>query len=1022
MPFLAPLIVGALVLLVIVGAALGLLAYIRQGELSRRIERLESELRLAQRAPPPSSVHAPPPPAPAPLPQAAPRESMREPAARDWSSAAATTGEPPPIVTAAPAPLPPTPVPISPRVEPQPTRVEPPPPRVESPPFPAPKPRFEWERWLGVRGAAVLGGIFLAITGLLFFQYSIEQGWITPELRVILGTVVGIACMIGAVPLRRRGYRLTADAITSGGAIILYAAFWAAHAHFDIVSLGVSFALMAAVTVACCWLAYRNSSQLIAVLGLAGGFATPLVLASEKDHPVGLFGYVLLLNLGFLFVAQKRRWPAIGLVGLLGTVLIEALWSADRLGPETYAIALVVVGVFALLFVAAASFQPTSDRPRWLASQVGALLLPFAFAIYFAQHADVGWHVYPLVLLSALLAVAAGWMARKQDAPWLPAGASAGSVGVVLTWILSNDLETARAWELAICSAVLAAVYHVFCELRPKDSPRREETERGHALAAAACAAGLLIALVIAAGKTGDVGLWPWIAGALALALLLCRQGALREQWIQPALASAGTGLLWVVWTTENASDFFDGRIVPGKMFPEPAVHLALAIGLSAVFLLAALARRAPEGRRWACWSASVFPLFAFLAIATSRVALDETPILALVAMGILGVAIAAAATASKTGLQLGLAVFVTALAQDSWSDSRLDGLGQEGRLLEVLAVLGASAVLFLAWPFLARARWRESRSVWRFAALSALLWFPSVKEVFERHFGDAAIGLLPLALALPAGACAWKLLREPAEPRSPVDTGRVWYSAAALWLLSMVLPLQVGRDWGTVALALFALALVGLWKRFDRPALKYAAIVLLGIATFALGFAEIGSPYERLDARVWNGHAWDHLVPALAAIAAGLWLKPLELERVRPAERALYPRPIPIGAVLASLAGAFLIFVWLNVAIFNAFAEGEWFRLELERLPARDMWVSIAWALYALGLLVLGVRRRASGPRWVSLGLLLLTIGKVFLFDLGNLQGLHRVASFLGLAVCLLLVSLLYQRFVFGRKGAPAS
>ncbi|MCH2105971.1 MAG: DUF2339 domain-containing protein, partial [Planctomycetes bacterium] len=51
---------------------------------------------------------------------------------------------------------------------------------------------------------------------------------------------------------------------------------------------------------------------------------------------------------------------------------------------------------------------------------------------------------------------------------------------------------------------------------------------------------------------------------------------------------------------------------------------------------------------------------------------------------------------------------------------------------------------------------------------------------------------------------------------------------------------------------------------------------------------------------------------------------------------------------------------------------------------------------------------------RWASLAFLFATIVKVFLFDLGNLEGLQRVGSFLGLAVCLIVVSLFYSRFVF--------
>jgi uncharacterized membrane protein len=92
---------------------------------------------------------------------------------------------------------------------------------------------------------------------------------------------------------------------------------------------------------------------------------------------------------------------------------------------------------------------------------------------------------------------------------------------------------------------------------------------------------------------------------------------------------------------------------------------------------------------------------------------------------------------------------------------------------------------------------------------------------------------------------------------------------------------------------------------------------------------------------------------------------------------------------------------------------------VSFERLPARDLTTSLAWAIYALVLLALGVGRRSIGLRWVSLGLLLVTIAKVFLHDLGELRDLYRVASLLGLAVSLILVSLAYQRFVFREAAA---
>jgi uncharacterized membrane protein len=62
-------------------------------------------------------------------------------------------------------------------------------------------------------------------------------------------------------------------------------------------------------------------------------------------------------------------------------------------------------------------------------------------------------------------------------------------------------------------------------------------------------------------------------------------------------------------------------------------------------------------------------------------------------------------------------------------------------------------------------------------------------------------------------------------------------------------------------------------------------------------------------------------------------------------------------------------------------------------------------------------MHRDIQGLRWISLAFLLVTIVKVFLYDLGHLQDLYRVASLVGLAV-----SLLYQRFVLRSSRGDAT
>ena len=75
-------------------------------------------------------------------------------------------------------------------------------------------------------------------------------------------------------------------------------------------------------------------------------------------------------------------------------------------------------------------------------------------------------------------------------------------------------------------------------------------------------------------------------------------------------------------------------------------------------------------------------------------------------------------------------------------------------------------------------------------------------------------------------------------------------------------------------------------------------------------------------------------------------------------------------------------------------------------------MTYSIAWALFALVLLVPGLIKRIAPARYAALGLLGVTLLKLFFHDLAKLAQLYRVGALLGVAVIAIVASFLYQRF----------
>lgn len=83
--------------------------------------------------------------------------------------------------------------------------------------------------------------------------------------------------------------------------------------------------------------------------------------------------------------------------------------------------------------------------------------------------------------------------------------------------------------------------------------------------------------------------------------------------------------------------------------------------------------------------------------------------------------------------------------------------------------------------------------------------------------------------------------------------------------------------------------------------------------------------------------------------------------------------------------------------------------------LQLEDEWVTVGWACFAVGLLVAGIAVRSRPGRIAAIALLAVTVVKGFLLDLGRLDGLYRVASFVGLAVSLALV---LQRFALSERS----
>lgn len=208
--------------------------------------------------------------------------------------------------------------------------------------------------------------VFLGVT--FFLKYAVDQNLIGTTGRVLIGAAIGVAFLIGGERLRRR-YANYAYGLTGGGIAVLYATIWfASFKRYDLLPATVAFGLMAAVTATASLLAARYSALPIAVLGLIGGFLTPILLSTGVDNEAGLFTYIALLDLGVLALAYSKQWRSLNYLSFIATVLMFAAWMDEWYAPEKLWTTVLFLTVFFVIFaLLAVLYNVVNRRPTgWL--------------------------------------------------------------------------------------------------------------------------------------------------------------------------------------------------------------------------------------------------------------------------------------------------------------------------------------------------------------------------------------------------------------------------------------------------------------------------------------------------------------------------------------------------------------------------------------------------------------------------------------------------------------------------------
>jgi uncharacterized membrane protein len=396
------------------------------------------------------------------------------------------------------------------------------PPSPPPPPKP-PAPSFDWENLVGGKLFPAVAGIALVIAAVSFLRYSIQEGWLQPPVRVLIGLAVATALLVVCEMKAARRYPTIANALDAAAIAILFATFFAAHALWNLIPAVVTFALLAAVTALAVLLSIRRESLFIAVLGLVGGFATPALLSTGENRPIPLFAYLVLLNVGLAWVAYRQVWPVLTVLTLVLTTFYQWVWVYKFLSANDLSLALGIFAIFPVLSVSALLFgrrgrtAATPGEGIFENTTMVSAALPLAFAGYLAVVPAYGGH--PILLFGFLLLVDAGLFAISA-ALGRSGPHAIGALMTVFIWaVWLTTSYRPGDWAIALSFVSAFSALYLFA---PTTAGWFRRSLTGSAARAVHAASALLFVFpVIARIDPAAASPWP-IFGVLLVLVALC--------------------------------------------------------------------------------------------------------------------------------------------------------------------------------------------------------------------------------------------------------------------------------------------------------------------------------------------------------------------------------------------------------------------------------------------------------------------------------------------------------------------
>lgn len=194
---------------------------------------------------------------------------------------------------------------------------------------------LNFEEKIGARWFSIIGIITLVLGLAIGVKYAIDKELINETTRLVLGYLSG-TLILGLALLYKKKYEVFSAVLLSGAMSVMYYTTYVGYSHYHFYQAPAAFIIMAVFTGFTVLAAHVYNYEIIALIGLVGGYAIPPLLSTGSGEIQYMFGFMLILNLGVLVLSFKKYWKFVNHVAYALSWLIFSAWMDSSYNAENY--------------------------------------------------------------------------------------------------------------------------------------------------------------------------------------------------------------------------------------------------------------------------------------------------------------------------------------------------------------------------------------------------------------------------------------------------------------------------------------------------------------------------------------------------------------------------------------------------------------------------------------------------------------------------------------------------------------